>query len=444
MEILDVGECVGAIRYQERTLPVRFRLNVASPSEILCEIDHIPLTERVLTDELYRGQGDRRVPLFDLTGHSETDQVVTLRHVFVKSEKVKTDRDDSGIVLTCAVGEAEVRQQADLPEPIEDRVLEVEYFNKGQLGFGQPSVEVELGRISIVGEAKAHEDWADRYSGFIHIERRAPVDLDLGVWLRDCDAMAMRITRVLSIAHGALLSWGIRKVFLDGKLLVATVRPRGPVERTRVAVWPHLNLQPVLEVAVRNYSVAVSRDTGFEVALSWFLSSSALAESKFVQMMIALEHLVHVCASDDPSSQVVGTTKFRRLVRPAIEAALHELVERTEPDDAITLEQATELVERIGGINHHSFQKNLERMLDRYKVACEDLRGKLREVINERNAVIHRGLFRSGREDGGHLERCENLAEELLVRIFLTLLDYRGRYNSPLYNLDWRQLPRAD
>jgi len=83
-------------------------------------------------------------------------------------------------------------------------------------------------------------------------------------------------------------------------------------------------------------------------------------------------------------------------------------------------------------------------MLDYYGVFYEDIKAYLPKVVRMRNNVVHRGLFKadqSGEDD--EVAKLRNVLEELLVRVFLTLLDYRGRYSSPLSNLESVELVRC-
>jgi hypothetical protein len=111
--------------------------------------------------------------------------------------------------------------------------------------------------------------------------------------------------------------------------------------------------------------------------------------------------------------------------------------------ETISREDVDELIQSLSDINRRSFRRNLVDMLDDYGVFIEDVEGDLRRAVDLRNEVVHRGLLPYGEgPEGGEAERSTNVIEELLVRIFLTLLDYRGHYISPLCDLDYRNFPR--
>jgi len=77
-------------------------------------------------------------------------------------------------------------------------------------------------------------------------------------------------------------------------------------------------------------------------------------------------------------------------------------------------------------------------LLQPLPLANIDLR-QIKHAIDARNLVVHRGLFRSEKER--RLHEYVVLLRELLKRIFLTLLGYKGQYFSLLNGPQWLRFP---
>ena len=89
----------------------------------------------------------------------------------------------------------------------------------------------------------------------------------------------------------------------------------------------------------------------------------------------------------------------------------------------------TELKGRLGNLNMQSLQSSLRAMLQQYLVPLEGLDGLIRDLVNVRNDIIHRGLH-EGSAYQKSLTMYLSAAEELVRRIFLALLDYNGNYQT--------------
>ncbi len=450
-DILQVGRCSGMLEFQGAALEIAFEIDWKGRSEILLKLAPLPTSGEVrsLAERLYRGdEGDRRIPRFSIVARTEDGRELTSRYGTLSSYKHLSRSSGSFVELVVNLGQVEIRcSTVSDPENTREAALSVEYFSKGQLGYGRPEAAHQLGKVWIQGKTKPSSD-PEEYTGVIGIDGAArETDVSVEDWLEEADRLAARILQVLSLAHGCQFFWEIKRVFGDGRLLSVVVRPQMNPLNMRVAVFHHLDLQPALDLAVTAYTDELDERTGIGVALSWFLSVTHSSESQFLHIMIALEHLVHVFSQSSPSASVVPSSFFRNIVRSRLDQTLEDLLgHEIEDDKKFTRDHADELAQGIGNANRRSFRCRLEEMLKSYSVGFNDLRSQLRDLIKMRNAVTHRGLFRADELDPSstEVERLRNVAEELLVRIFLTLLAYDGRYISPLYDLDWRPLPRRE
>jgi hypothetical protein len=294
----------------------------------------------------------------------------------------------------------------------------------------------------LLGKSKHGPDPSE-YTGIVGIDQtdfsRSPA-----VWLKEADALAARICQLLSLAHGRLFYWEVRKVFSGERLISFLLRPQSDPRNMRVAVFHHLDLQPVLELAVNRFTEELDQATGIKVALSWFLSSTSTSESGFLHIMTAVEHLVHVFSESAASSRLVPRGFLRNRLRPAIRETLENFEGEVQDGFVFSQDHISELIRGFSSANRRSFRTRLREMLSAYGIETSDIHDDLPALVEMRNNVVHRGIlqFETSRADSFEVERLKNVGEELLVRVFLTMLGYVGHYNSPLYNLAWRELPR--
>jgi len=307
------------------------------------------------------------------------------------------------------------------------------------MGYGNPSAQHALGQVAISGEVSLTTPIDERVG--VVVVQAAKQRTKFDVWLPACDQLVSKVLLTLSLAHGYRLSWELQKVFVHGSLCLVRARPQSLPVSMRAAVFHYLDLQPALNLAVHNYTEELDEETGLGVALTWFLGVAQYAEAQFLQMMCALEHLVDVYRSTQPTSAVVGKLLFKKKIRPELASKLESMAS-DEPE--FTSSQLAALKRALGNLNRKSAFQGVIDMLDYYGVFYEDIEAYLPKVVGMRNNVVHRGLFKadqSGEDD--EVAKLRNVLEELLVRVFLTLLDYRGRYASPLSNLESVELVRC-
>ena len=434
-DVLKIGRCVGTLEYRQETIDIAFTVEWRKRRSIHLNLEPIVISDHTirLVERLYRGEkGDRRVPRFSIKAQTADSRLLTTDHARLKSYS-----GGGQIRPDIELGQVEIRSLDRFPAKGQESSPRVEYYSKGQLGFDQPTVTHDLGTVWLHGESKLSPDLS-AYTGIVGIDGRATHCIT--DWLEESDRLVVRVLQMLSLAHGRQFYWEIRRVFVDEKFTSILVRPQPDPQNMRAALFHHLDLQPVLEMAVEEFTDELDERTGLGVAISWFLSVTASSESQFLHMMIALEHLVDVYSERSPSAAVVPKAFFKKVVRPKIIKALNELVgQECKTGNKFSCEHVGEIDRGMGNANRRSLESRLQQMLQSYGVEVADLEGDFRQLVQMRNAVVHQGLFRGSAE----VERLRNIAEELLVRVFLTLLNHKGYYNSPVYDLKWRQLPRC-
>lgn len=318
------------------------------------------------------------------------------------------------------------------PEPGAGHTLE--YKTTGMHGYGLAVAPTSLGLLSITGTPAAITDYSELHGALRLRTDTPPLD-----WVEKADALARDVLNVFSLAQGHLIRWSIREYYRGTNL--AEVLCSGPhlTSSPYEPLFSHLDPQPLLDLAARAYTSGRSKSTGVPVALEWFLMNPPYAEMKVVAASTALEHLV-ATHSSKKGNTIIPTKMFTEHFLPVLRGAFDTVV-WDQLLEATTATQLAELRNKLSSLNYNSFGARLENMLTEYAVPTWGLEDAIQEVIKLRNRIVHQGLTSSTPEE---LIRLVAVVRELLKRLFLTLLDYKGQYQSFLDGPHWVPFPPVE
>ncbi len=136
--------------------------------------------------------------------------------------------------------------------------------------------------------------------------------------------------------------------------------------------------------------------------------------------MTALENVVEGAYPSDVTP-IVDKTVFKRLER-----RIKGLI------DAESLPSA--LKAKTQELNRLSFAEKLSRYLEEHAIVVADIPAADRAaIIKARNDVVHRGVYPHGLGGQVDIRHHIKVAREVLIRIFLDTLGFRGNYFSNLF-----------
>ena len=422
----------GLLRWRDQSLAINFSLHISPLGEV--EIDLRPRQDKppsfgeliVLFQKLKRGEGDRSVPNFHLSGRTESGMEVSTEYAYLCDLSFNSGQGPVIRKSTASAGEINLSFQQDSEIAGGQEVI-VKYLSRGQVGGPCGPVETKVGSLSYSATWKVQE--ASEKFGQITIERGMPADLP--VWLAECDDLVHRVLEIFSLAQGRWLEPIARNLYVDGKRVAQRLRPRDLREQRIAHLLHHLDPESILRLAIESYTPNLASDTGLRVALFWMLADASYTEHRMLHFAIALEALVS--SFEAKSSGVVEKATFRSTVKPALSAALETLV----AEGGIDRPSANILKDRIASINSPTFFEKVQQLIAYYGVPVDDLNDDLRKVIVDcRNDLVHRGLLAQYEKGKAELHRLSDVTEELLKRMMLAILRYEGQYISALYNLD--------
>lgn len=182
------------------------------------------------------------------------------------------------------------------------------------------------------------------------------------------------------------------------------------------------------------------------VAGEWFLMPFTHLEESFIFRMIALEHLVSVHTKHLNGSGRLPKGAFKKIVLPVLSEALDSvilgLIDLVN-DEKLVNDAVEGMKHSLGRLNNPSFPSQVERLLSDYKVSLNGLSEHgIRQLFKIRNQIIHRGLSQD--DEKFPLSEYLSILEELLIRVFLSMIDYEGKYNTYYNHIDYRDFPQSN
>lgn len=438
--LLDARDCSGQLCWQENVLNMDFDLSCAKDGEIKLKLKDIPFGKDVLwLHELFHRK-DRYFEFSQLKGSDGKGNSITSNSVVLNSLRNRSDKSGSWI---CPEGTCmQLRLDSDKPVTYEAAEVLLHYRLLGFKCFGRLSGTSDFGAIKVAGSTKIKN--YEEVTGILTIKKESEPNFNVADWIETCDKSVRSILDILSLANDRYIAWTSRATFHNkswvSSLFIGPRRAGIPFH----PLFTYLNLQPILNLALTNYSEEIKQKTGLDVAIEWYLIKSTYAEVQFLTAMTALEHLVYIYAEQKERSTIFENEIFEDIIRPQIEKALDNslqilLEEENNAKKRKLLEkQIKSAKSKILEINRYSFKRNLRAFLKEYKVHLGGIDSEIEQLVDVRNKIVHRGLYIS-EEVSQSINDHLAVLRELLTRIFLSLLQYNGEYQSFLNGPEWKQ-----
>ena len=439
--LLDLKNCSGQLGWHDNSLNIDFDLSVAKDGSIKLTVKDIPLEKNVLwLHELYQKE-KRYFEFLQLKGQDAEGNYITSNSAILNSLGSKEDKQGSWI---CPAGTC-MQFRLDSAKPLtygKTAALLLQYRLLGLECFDRLSGNTEIGSVKVAGSTKIRK--YDEVTGVLKINNPPEQNFDLVNWIECCDMSVRSILDILSLANGRYIAWTSRSIFHNKSWVSSLfVGPRSAGKPSQ-PLFTYLNLQPVLNLALTNYSEELKQKTGLDVAIEWFLIKSSYAEVQFLTAMTALEHLIYVYMGREDGGKIFHNKKFEKIIRPQVEAALDQsldLLLKNEKDPSkreAYPDKIKAAKNKVVEINRYTFKENLRAFLKEHKVPLDGIDQGIDQLVDVRNKIVHRGLYISIAVDQSIHDHLAVL-RELLIRIFLTLLKYSNEYQSFLNGPEWKK-----
>ena len=429
--LLRLAVVDGELRSTEHSSPLRWSMTIGRTGAVAASFNPVQVSQATAWLLSSWGAKGKFLPRLSIRGTTPDGITVESDHVYLVSHNTSSDSTGTTISLEGDVSQVRIIYHA-LPETSHGIITT--YFTIGMRAFRRPSVETALGRVTLSGPTEI--DDPDHVNGRVHIE--APTeDRPVNEWLSDCDNLTKRVLDMVSLAEGGLIRWSVRQTATEDTLLTIDCEGTKGAGAAWDGVFHHLHLQPALDLAVSHYTEELCERTGMAIALEWFVHHSHYAELQLIAAMTALEHLVSVFVQNQGTPKVIGSEMFDRLLTQM--KALWQTAIETAPEEEKSA--VSRVRDKLTHLNEGSFRDKLEAMLTTYKVPLAGLElGRINKAVAARNRVVHRGLYQS-KDERAHIQDHVSVLRELLKRIFLTFLQYKGQYFSLLNGPEWNSFP---
>ena len=438
--IIKFEGCDGVLSWDEYSLKLPFDLIVSIDGEIQINFGSHPLTNDNIWIKIAHLQKSSTVEVLTLEGTTSEGYILRSDSIYLTKSDMSSDQNGSMITVEATASQIDIRVLKEATTRTGE--TRVDFLIAGLQCFKPIKVEHELGEIYIVGSSKI-EDFS-RICGLISLKKQIAANDDYNKWLESVKEQVGRVQNLLSFANGRFLRTNILKVYQGETLSNLVLYRRFSNVRPYKPPFSYLHLRPIIEIGAKRYTKDLISKTGIDVALEWHLMPHTYNEDRYLGQMTALEHLVHVFRKQRFSNRVLQKSKFRNIVRPALEGKLDELLPQLY-DDFQEREHFINIIEefkeKIGNLNMQTLQSSLLLMLAEYRVPLDGLGEFIPDLIKVRNIIVHRGLHTPSTEQKS-LGTYLSAAEELLRRIFLSLLDYDGTYQTYFETVDFRPFHR--
>jgi hypothetical protein len=414
------SSCRGFLTHGDLQVSIAFELKCSREGDLVLEIEKVPLTPETFGLNSAFNQGR----LLQLQASTSSGDAVTSSTVYLTSYGTRTDEEGDWITLAAGA----LRLNVATPDfAAEDSAAGVRasYYAIGIRAFGVRTVDTRAGRLRLLAK-RAIESY-DEISGLFEIEARSSAK-SISEWLSEADEVALEVLDLLSFAEGRLIRWTVRQLVLDKRIIETEFLGPTRTGNPRRGFYHWLDLQPVLELAAGRYTPELKKETGIDVALEWSLMNPRYVELDLIACFTALEHLSDVYQKKKKKTSPPGRAYFNSVIEPKLTAQLEELLESAPDAEAVSaIEKARG---KLRDLTRATLQDSITGMLNGYSVPWNDLQEFLPELIQNRNGIVHQNVARE--ELQAKLQQHVTIVRELLTRVFLTLLGYRGKYYSYL------------
>ena len=283
-----------------------------------------------------------------------------------------------------------------------------------------------LGRVVARGAIKA--TGTDEITGCIAVKGSAGSEPT--TWRGSAEHMLKHLRSVLAFARGSPLPVPVTE-FYDGDRVEATFyQTRGGVG-LEMPPMSHLDLEGIVVKAVTNIETVNASREAFEMAIGWFVVPTTVDEIRLLSGMTALES-VAARSIDTSPVPIMGPPEFKKVSK-----AVNRIV-----DDCKEFDDATKnaIRDKISNLNQHRFsnREKIGALLDYWNISRTSIDDcVLSDLIKLRNKVAHKGSAPNNTD----LWPSILFVRELLVRLILSMLEYRGTYQCYIGGLHMRRFP---
>jgi len=297
------------------------------------------------------------------------------------------------------------------------------FWFRGFKSFRGHEANTPLGRIVIRGDAQ--DVSSDDMSGFAALQHEHN-DIPEN-WIIESERLLQHMQMGFEFAHGGRLQIPLRELRVEDSFRLDFYNGGGAA--SELAVIHHLNQSAFFDALVNRFLTKGPLSEPFWSAVGWLRTETTYDELRFLTAMTSLETIVAL-ALPEVATTVIEKAKFT-LIKNDLKIVI-------DGADSLDNEIKDTLKRNVSGANRSSLAKKIESLFDHYEISRKNFEGTvLRDMINCRNDLVHRGEVK----DNIQLWTFIILARELVSRVVLSEIGFRGRYQCYINGREWREFP---
>ncbi|MGB7510655.1 MAG: hypothetical protein WBP54_05110 [Pelodictyon phaeoclathratiforme] len=432
---MEIKSFSGTLEASGYSTPITFSASISHAGKIIFDFGVIPLIqENAYILKLFHKESIKSEN-FTLSGTSEDGTEFTTKDLYFTCLNDSWSKEAGSLMRP--VGECQSAELLCTLDEISPKPL-LRIRLKGFQNFHRLKATCRLGLIDMGGASSI--DDPDTVTGAIEI-RPEIKPVDLATWHDEADKLLEHIRRLMSVASAATLQVPIIEYIVENKCEI-TVFSQSRHAPSSMDVIHFLDQQPFFEAAVKSFFEPPIRVKNLFFAIEWFSMDPSYSEVRLVNAMTALENLVdsHLADSDALIRPKGEFNKTRRVLRQVIK----QCIEKWSDEDSETVGEAVKnLNEKLADLNRRSIFEKIKRLAELWSVPLDGISDKqIQSAKGARDLIVHRGnYYEEGEDKSDDLWEHVTVIREIVVRFFLTAINFKGSYCSYLGGYHITQFP---
>ncbi len=425
----------GSLSNGHASADVEFDVSCDAHGALEFTFQRMPMTDDSVWLSKQWHKQERYATAFTLAGSNDDGTTVSTEYFHLSTFGERSSKDEG-----TSIKPEGSTSWMDVTQPATEAAATVPiviYHVIGLEGFNVLRTKVPEGRLEISGTTRPPD--YSKITGIVRLTREHEQNDHLSAWIDTCDKRTSLILDVLSLVLDCQLQWSIREVYDPAHR--TTIHFRGPAPQPTKPQHPilsDLHLQPAIAL-IQNYTEELRDDVGMGTAIALFLMRPTYTETHFITAMTGLDHMLKKFEKQQPSGALMEKAFFRAHILPRLERAVDECIGDFE--GALTNDTARALRAKLKELNRTTMRNTLMAFLKHHDVPIAGITDEqLADLIRVRNDLFHGRDFKP-RTEGELLSDHVAVLHELLQRIFLTLLGYKGDRWTFLNGQEWVKFP---
>jgi len=433
--LMEVKSFSGTLEASGYSTPITFSASISHTGKIIFDFGIISLThETAYIQKLFHKESSTFED-FTLSGTSEDGTEFKTKDLYFTCLNDSWSKE-AGSLMRPVGGCLCAELHRTLGEKSQKPLLRLRL--KGFKNFHRLTVTCRLGMIVMVGASSI--DNPDTVIGAIEIQPET-IPVDFASWHDEADKLLEHIRRVMSVASAAVLQVPVIEYFVENKCKI-TVLSQSEHAPSGMRVIHFLDQQPFFEAAVKSFFEPPIRVKNLFFAIEWFSMDPSYLEVRLVNAMTALENLIDSNLADS-DALIRPENEFKKTRR-----VLHQVIEKciakwSDVDSENIGDGVNELNAKLSDLNRRSIFKKIKRLAKLWSVPLDGISDKeIRSAKAARDRIVHRGnYYEEGEDISDNLWEHVTVIREIVVRFFLTAINFKGSYCSYLGGYHITQFP---